>query len=482
MCGCKSKEELRIVFRQLLMGLQHVHANGVVHCDIKPENVFVEEGPALQIKIGDFDISQDKDERATIAAEHGRTSLKVRGFTPMYMAPELLQQTGSRCSEASDPPPSVPSLDTLEPAERALLQKWLQQNPQKRSTIPELLALDLALVCFVAIQYFSLCLGLVHSGAPFFMEAEMELSQQMQRREVTRKSALCLATLPCTATFLHAELQQLQGEPRQCCTCGDDFFQADGLDCPANQPAHFACAACLSGHVQAESLKEMDQLRKAEGKVWCPLRLHGCEAKQPYEMGLLASRVTPEAFQAQIEAIRKVQEQKLSQDLEARYTQQLKEEMERYERLSAEQRQVQQARVWIQEELLTLKCPRPNCRRAFVDFDGCFALTCGACGWGFCAWCLEDCGEDAHTHVARCNANAAPGRQVYSPCPCSSKRKMLAGSAWSGSICAPWAVRSCRERWWTRCGLASHSWGCSSWQEATCAIKAKLLVYISAAS
>eukprot|EP00808_Paulinella_micropora_P029190 g71466.t1 len=33
---CKSKEEIRIIFRQLLMGLHHIHANDVVHCDIKP--------------------------------------------------------------------------------------------------------------------------------------------------------------------------------------------------------------------------------------------------------------------------------------------------------------------------------------------------------------------------------------------------------------------------------------------------------------
>eukprot|EP00808_Paulinella_micropora_P029989 g28326.t1 len=254
------------------------------------------------------------------------------------------------------------------------------------------------------------------------MEAEMSLSQEMQRREATVWQAPCFivtATVElCNAVMDFSDSRdlnaELQGEARQCCICGDDFYQADGLDCPANQPAHFACTACLSGHVQAESLKELDQLRKAEGKVWCPLRLHGCEAKQPYDMALLASRVTADAFQVQIEAIRKVQEQKLSQDLEARYTQQLKEEMERYERLSAEQRQVQQARLHIQEELLTLKCPRPHCRRAFLDFDNCFALTCGSCGCGFCAWCLQDCGQDAHAHVARCNANAAPGRDVYS--------------------------------------------------------------------
>ena len=56
------------------------------------------------------------------------------------------------------------------------------------------------------------------------------------------------------------------------------------------------------------------------------------------------------------------------------------------------------------EELLTLKCPR--CRQAFLDFEGCFALTCSrlGCDCGFCACCLKDCGRDAHIHVANCKA------------------------------------------------------------------------------
>eukprot|EP00549_Striatella_unipunctata_P024881 CAMPEP_0118677548 /NCGR_PEP_ID=MMETSP0800-20121206/2690_1 /TAXON_ID=210618 ORGANISM="Striatella unipunctata, Strain CCMP2910" /NCGR_SAMPLE_ID=MMETSP0800 /ASSEMBLY_ACC=CAM_ASM_000638 /LENGTH=123 /DNA_ID=CAMNT_0006573237 /DNA_START=292 /DNA_END=663 /DNA_ORIENTATION=+ len=56
----------------------------------------------------------------------------------------------------------------------------------------------------------------------------------------------------------------------------------------------------------------------------------------------------------------------------------------------------------IVEEILTLRCPR--CSQAFLDFDGCFALTCCACDCGFCGWCLEDCGSDAHRHVANCPA------------------------------------------------------------------------------
>lgn len=68
------------------------------------------------------------------------------------------------------------------------------------------------------------------------------------------------------------------------------------------------------------------------------------------------------------------------------------------------------ARRHIVGELLTLKCPR--CSQAFLDFSGCFALTCSKCGCGFCGWCLKDCGKDAHTHVARCSQSLEPG-QVF---------------------------------------------------------------------
>lgn len=45
---------------------------------------------------------------------------------------------------------------------------------------------------------------------------------------------------------------------------------------------------------------------------------------------------------------------------------------------------------------LVLKCPK--CAVAFIDFDGCLALTCENCKAGFCALCLENCG-DAHNHL-----------------------------------------------------------------------------------
>ena len=51
--------------------------------------------------------------------------------------------------------------------------------------------------------------------------------------------------------------------------------------------------------------------------------------------------------------------------------------------------------------MLAPQCPR--CTAAFIDFSGCFALTC-SCGAGICGWCLHDCGEDdPHQHVGRCD-------------------------------------------------------------------------------
>ena len=66
--------------------------------------------------------------------------------------------------------------------------------------------------------------------------------------------------------------------------------------------------------------------------------------------------------------------------------------------------------LFLCRKILTLKCPR--CEAAFYDFDGCFALTCQRCSAGFCAYCLNDCGNDAHQHVADCPHSLHPG-DVY---------------------------------------------------------------------
>ncbi|KAJ1407003.1 hypothetical protein B484DRAFT_206924 [Ochromonadaceae sp. CCMP2298] len=94
-------------------------------------------------------------------------------------------------------------------------------------------------------------------------------------------------------------------------------------------------------------------------------------------------------------------------------------EREVVERLVEADREALRVRTHIVEEILTLKCPR--CRKAFVDFEACFALSCSddrghGCGSFFCAFRLALCrSEDAHQHVAQCPHNTNEGGDVWGP-------------------------------------------------------------------
>ena len=46
------------------------------------------------------------------------------------------------------------------------------------------------------------------------------------------------------------------------------------------------------------------------------------------------------------------------------------------------------ARRHIEEDILQTRCPRPGCRQAFFDFDGCFAVKCCRCGGCSACVCL----------------------------------------------------------------------------------------------
>lgn len=76
----------------------------------------------------------------------------------------------------------------------------------------------------------------------------------------------------------------------------------------------------------------------------------------------------------------------------------MRAEFERIQKIqNVEQREVETLRLNIVDEILTLHCPRESCRAAFMDFDGCFALTCGVCRAQFCAWCTTHWNElDVH--------------------------------------------------------------------------------------
>jgi serine/threonine protein kinase len=71
------------IIRQIMLGLNYLHAQSITHRDIKPENILLvsDKEDVFDIKISDlgFACMYDKD-----------TGLDLVLGTPIYMAPELI--------------------------------------------------------------------------------------------------------------------------------------------------------------------------------------------------------------------------------------------------------------------------------------------------------------------------------------------------------------------------------------------------------
>jgi serine/threonine-protein kinase len=80
--------------RQILAGLGHAHAQGIIHRDVKPENIVITvvEGQGEQVRILDFGLAKLRDEKTVTTG--------VAVGTPGYMSPE--QTVGEIVDERAD--------------------------------------------------------------------------------------------------------------------------------------------------------------------------------------------------------------------------------------------------------------------------------------------------------------------------------------------------------------------------------------------
>jgi eukaryotic-like serine/threonine-protein kinase len=83
------------ICNQLIAGVAAIHAAGVIHRDIKPNNIMLDRHDSdIHVWITDFGLARLHESEATL------TSLHTVAGTPAYMAPELLK--GQPPSQASD--------------------------------------------------------------------------------------------------------------------------------------------------------------------------------------------------------------------------------------------------------------------------------------------------------------------------------------------------------------------------------------------
>ncbi|KAL7209975.1 hypothetical protein ACSBR1_031529 [Camellia fascicularis] len=84
--GSFPESVIRMYTKQLLLGLEYLHRNGIMHRDIKGANILVDNKGC--IKLTDFGASKKVVELATM------TGAKSMKGTPYWMAPEVILQTG----------------------------------------------------------------------------------------------------------------------------------------------------------------------------------------------------------------------------------------------------------------------------------------------------------------------------------------------------------------------------------------------------
>ena len=84
------EEEYKVIINQILLALNALHEKGIMHRDVKPENIFFTDCKNLALKLGDFGFCEFSTKTTHVLTKCG---------TPGYLAPEILtrQKYDQKC-------------------------------------------------------------------------------------------------------------------------------------------------------------------------------------------------------------------------------------------------------------------------------------------------------------------------------------------------------------------------------------------------
>ena len=214
----------------------------------------------------------------------------------------------------------------------------------------------------------------------------------------------------------HKFVDTEQPEMRQCLVCYEVCASHNGTEC-RGPDRHFQCGSCVADYVLSKSRADSDdatsehkKLARRMGQLQCPM----CIAKLAMDdVHRLAGEEVMEKLR---EAVKRGMEAILAPKMQNEFDERVREIELKYENAKLElgvAERVAREEQYIVEQLVNIKCP--SCQAVFADFDGCFALNCHRCGAGICGWCMAVCGQDAHSHVAKCKMNKGHGQYYGSP-------------------------------------------------------------------
>ena len=446
-------EVARRCLHQVAIGLHHLHQLQIVHCDIKPENIFIDADG--RPRIGDFDVSVDNSTRTTVSHTKSTTAVGAAG-TLGYMAPEVLNLSNG-CSNKTDvfsygatlEMVMVTTLQASDDELMALVAALMAKNPDVRPTTAaivdhEYFSADLhwrqkelreCVVCFeedVPVEDGLECgastfvvVVIIGCDRPDYNSKHRlkmnggltsftcSHSGQRGRRAGAPAALAAIPSVTDAAEFLRGTTWEWMQNGHDV-NATIELMPNNTLQSPwhpdCNNPwlvevesPHFTCSDCVTQMTDSYAGDDVATLNRRQSKIPCPGDTH--DHPVYFDDGEIARRVPVEVFNKHIDARKKVLEEKIARVLEADMQQRVNIELAKLQSMDEVGRKVRSEVTKIREHVLTLKCPRDG--QAFLDFTGCLALPCSRCPCRFCGWCLEDCGDDAHPHIRECTVKPA---------------------------------------------------------------------------